>query len=246
MKIFVKFLKYNIVTSLYYNYLIKKKCKKIKDSSFIISSFPKSGNTYVRLVLQDYLYNRTDLDLIDLDIPYIGKNNYKKCNLLKTHDLPNKHMKNGVFIHRDPKESTNSLFRSASRRGLNLNFLIFTILLNLGVLHFYSSPVNHLKKWLKHSKKNNFYVISYDELMNDSLRSFIKIIDHFGYDLKIEKLETSLNNCSIENVSHLELKSKTIQSQLKQKGFITGVSKIVNNESNIILNKQSKKYKKIT
>lgn len=235
-------LKYNKLTQIYYDRVIKKRSKNILSEHYIISSYPKSGNTFVRLILQSYFFHKTDLDLIDFDIPYVGKNDYRSKKLLKSHDLPNRYLSKGVFIHRDPLDSTNSLHRTSRRRGLNLSFNNFTILLNYGFLSFYSGPLNHFIKWKKHIKKYNFIEVEYNDLIKNTFEVMSKILSHYGVEVDKARLLDSISNCSLDNVKNLELKSKFIQSKLKKKSSITGAGfKTKKNKNKIVLN-QSKKY----
>lgn len=222
-----------------------KKSKEIRKDHYIISSYPKSGNTLVRLILQDYFYGKTDLDSIDKDIPYIGKNSFKEKSLLKSHDLPNAYMKRGVYIFRCPVKSSNSLYRSSKRRGLKLSFSVFSLFQYLELLDFYSKPVKHFSKWKTHAQENSFILINYDYLIENTFESLEKIINHYGEKVNKEKLKRSINNCSVENVAKLELKSKKIQSKLQNKGSITGIGFNLKNQSNFFMQQYQNQYERI-
>lgn len=230
----LRILKYNfIVTAFRKIFLLKN--KNLYNNHFIIASFPKSGNTYVRLVLQHYIYGESNLDTIDFQLPYAGiSKSLETKTILKTHDLPNKYMTKGVYIHRKPSETLNSFYRSSYRRGLYIPFNLFNMLDKLNLLSFYGSLIKHIKKWQEHTNNcSNWLIVNYDDLIQNPFTEFSKIIIHLKIVLEEEKLKNSISNCSIKNVKILESKSVFIQEKLKIKGAITGASfENVKSESN--------------
>ena len=237
-----------------------------------ISSYPKSGNTWVRSLLSSYLYTKDGIfDNFDLlkkinqfpskeyfefflkDFKDIKKVSYywiaaqARINLLnnnttflKTHSAlcsleknrftDRQNTKAAIYIVRDPRNLITSLSHHYSLTiEESYNFIVdknkmimrSDSLNELGIASLLGSWSDHYKSW----KNLNFapiLIIKYEDLINNTKNSFIKILNFLSKltNIKVDekKIQNCINSCNFDQLSAKEINNGFFESAtLKEK-----------------------------
>ena len=219
-----------------------------------ISSYPKSGNTWVRTFISTYYLSSNDkFDFSMLknirQFPHekffnkkirdmnsainnwdLAQNNINLKNkliFLKTHaalvkinNIPftnNKHTLGAIYIVRDPRNIVTSLsnhYQLTFDESLEFmtnkkKFLLKkNDLSNFGNFTFLNSWSEHYKSWL-YTKEFNLLFIKYEDLENDTLNTFKKIVKFVNkITIKEDKIDIDRIIKIIDTISFETLKKK--------------------------------------
>ena len=217
-----------------------------------IASYPKSGNTWVRLFLTTYfLLSKRDItipqfakpeDLMDLNIDFknFGEiiknwiplqqkiNLNSKINFLKTHNALCKinnfkftdkdNTLGAIYLVRDPRDI---ILSYANHLGQTHDQILEGMLLSSNCESFFfqkkkfkktllGSWSDNINSW-KSFKERKFVFIRYEDLINDPLKYFRKILNYL------------INDCGVE----IEFNEKILQESIDKNSF----EKLRKNES---------------
>lgn len=180
----------------------------IKDDDVFIISYPKSGNTWVRFLIGNYLtqggmdfknshhvipdmhFNPADINKITLS-----------PRIIKSHDSFNEKFKNVIYIVRDGRDVAISYFFYLKKAGTIPMEFTFERFFNE---RFITGKVgfgdwgDHVKSWLK-ATGANILIVKYEDLMTDTENVFRRILTFL----------------KIDNIDQEQLKSSVIQSSFK-------------------------------
>ena len=198
--------------------LIKVKNKKdgidIKPYDVYLVSFPKSGNTWMRFLLINYLFNPNSKKMVydDLEvfIPSIHKSSIESINskkglrIIKSHIVKLVYPKI-IYIVRDGRDALVSYYYYQKElRGFKGSFE-----------EFYFSKLSseagnweeHLRAALKFKKENpcNIIFVKYEDLKTDTNSTFKEVISFLGEAIDEEKLNFAINSSSFDNLKKMQL-----------------------------------------
>ena len=222
-----------------------------------ISSYPKSGNTWVRSLLSAYLYSENGIFNFDYlkkinqfpsksyfkffmkdftDIKNVSDywiaaqdriNVNQDVKFFKTHSalcslagnsFTNKaNTKAAIYVVRDPRNVITSFSHhysinldEAYKRLINNQFMIYSSEpdhSDFGTATILGSWSSHYKSWKK-IKFAPILIIKYEDLIMDTQKTFLKIINFLSkiIDVKIDetKINNVINSCSFEVLSKKE------------------------------------------
>lgn len=241
MRIFWRRFKYSFLSDIreiYRKYLWRSN----RDNGIVVASYPKSGNTYLRLLLADCLRETTTsvgYDELDEVIPYVGTK-VSESGFYKSHETARTHiLDNVLFIHRCPSEVFESLFRSLKRRGLEYNRETMIRDFEKGNLVGYEGYLEYLRNWVSLAEENaKVRLIDYRNLISHPdvlLRDILPFLDETDIAAAVEA-----NN--IKRVREKERQSLNLKRQgINDLGTIAGAgSRYI--ESHPILLKMDKDY----
>ena len=237
-----------------------------------ISSYPKSGNTWVRTFISTYYLSSNDkFDFSMLknirQFPHekffdkkisdmnsainnwdLAQNNINLKNkliFLKTHAAlvkinnisftTNKHSLGAIYIVRDPRNVVTSLanhYQLTFDESLEFmtnkkKFLLRkSDLSNFGNFTFLNSWSEHYKSWL-YTREFNLLFIKYEDLENDTLNTFKKIVKFLN---KITNKEKKINTDRIVKIIDT-ISFETLKKKENDEGFPEA---ILNNEKQTI------------
>ena len=232
-----------------------------------LSSYPKSGNTFVRSLLASYFFTKDgsfDFDLLEKIRQFpdnvlfknlginsedkhelaknfinaqkeINKRDGKTLRFLKTHSvLKNEHgylltdINNSlgvIYIIRDPR----SVIKSYANHMQILETQAFEVLKSYRYLTggrgetLMGDWSSNYKSWKKFGKMDNYLLIKYEDLLNDTRSTFIKILEFINkltnskFTIEEDKFLNCINSTKFENLQNLELKNG-FQEAVKQNG----------------------------
>lgn len=192
--------------------------------TFLVS-YPKSGNTFLRFLLANYLAKGDDL------VTFKNINNYTTTKydhennhlveikgrlidnapiIFKEHQYYGNHRNINftkcIYIHRQLPDVLNSYyhFTNAQKPGLFKNFEDF-----LNNYWFYCGEWGaHIQSWVIGCQENNckMLMISYEELKSDPENTLIKICRFLDLEINREKIKKSVINSSRKNLSRFSSK----------------------------------------
>jgi hypothetical protein len=197
----------------------------------IITSFPKSGNTWMRFIIYDLLFNQNQInidnsleikkkipDLHNLKISnkklVLDKSLENKQVFLKTHfgfeKLKMMPIDKVIIIIRHPFDTLVSLFNyyeiNENLRKNILNYFCSNYTLpNLKSFQFPSWD-QHIDSWINSGK--NYHIVKYQNLI-DNFEEEIKFLSIFlNLEISNEKIKFIKNNTRFENLKKIEIREK--------------------------------------
>ena len=171
-------------------------------SPLILLSFPKSGNTFFRLVIVNYdrlsngMQPIQDFQQLNNEAPEIGGKLYYRSSLTnsakfwKTHHSIYSHFFRGVFIHRsflDVVSSYASYSRERQARTLSEDEIIRSI-----------------ESFICYIQAKNLFFVDYSRLISDPFAVFCCVFRCFGIDYESELLQSAILSSSKEAVKAFE------------------------------------------
>ena len=198
-----------------------------------IASYPKSGNTWVRLFLAAYLANTDSLDpnvIASLRLPYLAKlaESGDKDVIIKTHVLnanwhntamiPPSVTRRALYIVRHPFDVCVSFakhmglsFDDAVASMGNPSFAIGSDMQIKQPLHTWST---HVSSWLGATGFERL-TIRYEDMMLRPYQTFANIITFMGMGVENDKIDRALASTDFDRLKDVE----------KQKGFLEASDK---------------------
>lgn len=191
-----------------------------------IASYPRSGNTWVRLLLHHYLYGAIDdTDLIDARIPDLHLSISKQQELSTNNDealLVKSHFccssehpyidQTSAFIYilRNPRDvlMSNARVLSTDLPTKKLRKFADAFIDELGVPHWRQSGMGtwpqHISSWLNPTVHVPHLFIKYEDLRADTEGCLEKMVRFLGKSPDAQKLRESVAGCSLDKVREQE------------------------------------------
>lgn len=179
-----------------------------------LSSYPRSGNTWLRAILYQTRFDKDvqNLTALDYGIPdiYAPINPFfvyrQERYIFKTHEPYRwrSNYKNCVYIVRDPRDAVASFFQFAtSFTGAHVSFEQFVEHAILGT-QFPCSWFEHVNSWLLASKHNphNIKICTFELLTQQDAGEIEKIAKTFG--ICVDALRASFKKSDISKMRQLE------------------------------------------
>lgn len=196
------------------NFIKKRKYKIRPDQSdFWLVSYPRSGNTWMRLVLANYIWecpsiaNLQELQVYIPDIYYersniIPKRFSKKHRIIKSHEKFRNDYSQVIYVYRNPFDCAWSYFHFMKDwKGGYSQFSEFVQDFLNGNLS-YGSWADHLLEWNQLHRGKHIFLCYEDIVQNPKiyLRQILSFVE-FGYDEK--RADNALKNASAEAVAQI-------------------------------------------
>ncbi|GAB4293412.1 MAG: sulfotransferase domain-containing protein [Ignavibacteriaceae bacterium] len=208
-----------------------------EDDTFIVS-YPRSGNTWVRFLLGNYLFGEK-FDFLSREkfIPAIKGNTNRdllktpRPRMLKSHSLFYKRYPKVIYLLRDPRDVMISHFIWSSknlpkkRKIANYNFETYAELFFTGDFPF-GRWDEHVQGWTSNSSliRNGFLLVKYEDLKSDTFNYFTKIIKFLNLEYDEMKVKTAIDNSSFQKMKQLESaqqeQSKKVLPRTGKTGFV--------------------------
>jgi len=192
-----------------------------------VCSYPKSGNTWVRFLLDSYIQNKPSTSAgVEARIPSCSdwerkKNSYdERTTLVKTHYLPNAprvlkaKTKKAIYIQRNPKDvlaSAINFLHLTNYTKDSAETIAISFCKNFGLPVWkkvgYGSYLGHLYSW-RHVGFPSL-VVHYEKLKSDPLTQLKNMIVFLGLNYDEKRAEQAIINCEFEKLRALEREEKT-------------------------------------
>ena len=197
-------------------YLKRRNRKKppinvLPDDVFLVS-YPKSGNTWVRFLIGNYLTgNKCDFTNSHLIIPDIHFNpeqcsKIQQPRFIKSHNKFTSAYPRVVYIVRDGRDVAISYYFHTMKIGKiseDANFEDYLEKFNSGLLDRFSTWSNHVNSWLNNAS-NNFLLVRYEDLKLNPLQKLIQILEFSGISINYDVAEAAVEASKFEKMKFLE------------------------------------------
>lgn len=206
--------------------------KILRDDTFLVS-YPRSGNTWMRFLLGNYLIGETfDFLTKEKFIPAIRANTNKellkvpKPRILKSHSQYTSIYPKVIYIVRDPRDVIVSHYNWAKknpnkkRDNSKLTFEQYAEIFFKGDFSF-GGWNEHVLGWRNnsHKIKNGFLFIKYEDLRNDTFNTLKKTLEFLNITAEENKVISAIKKTSFDQMKKLEKKQ---QAELKEIASPTG------------------------
>ena len=215
---------FKIYLKLLYNRRRKKELDSLKfglnKNEYFLISYPKSGNTWVRVILSNLLNENENLKIglhnIHQFVPdshnktqrksIIEKKsdfNNLKIKIVKSHDRFKPFFKNKkvIYITRNLLDVVPSYFFYLKARK-SIQPTIDDVISGKANNSF-GSWFNHVKFWIKR-KENNILIISYEELVSNTEKEIKSICDFIGLKFDSQEINKAIKNSNKKKMKDLE------------------------------------------
>jgi len=192
--------------------LVKKNRVNFFDDDVFLVSYPKSGNTWLRFLIGNYLSNNNcDFKNSHLLVPDIDFNpesivSCPKPRFIKSHKLNPKHYKKVVYLVRDGRDVAVSYFFHLKKYNLipkEMTFKEYIPLFINGSLSAYGSWGGHVCSWMSNSNDESM-IIRYEDLKNNTPGILKKILIFSGSCVDDKKITQAVAASGIVKMQKIE------------------------------------------
>ena len=181
-------------------------------------SYPRSGNTWMRVILAELIYSKSGESLNDLgyyipDIYWKPKKEdviKSEFNVIKSHELfsiPQYGPHNKViYIIRDPRDVVISYFKYKTAFGLSIQFDQFVFDWINGRIKP-SSWQEHINSWTGKGIENHkmkIHYVKYEDLLINSFEEVKKISEFINIKKSRDEIENAIKKASLEKMQKKE------------------------------------------
>jgi hypothetical protein len=191
---------------------------QFRDDDVFLVSYPKSGNTWVRFLVGNYLTNCTmdfsNGHLIMPDIhhdPSLVNKIPFNPRFIKSHFPFRSEYKKVIYLVRDGRETCVSYFYFLKKmKSLPLDTEFSDYFQN----YFYAGKDpygdwhTHVFSWTCDNKTDNVLLVRYEDLLSDTTFWFRKILQFSGIEVDEELLKKVVEKCSFHEMQKDEIKHK--------------------------------------
>ena len=218
-----------------------------------LASYPKSGNTYARMLLHNYLYGETeDTELVAERIPGIhslmGENVELKIEndekkIVKSHFcLTRKHpyfdITSGfIYILRNPRDVllSSARYLCETSRPEELRQFAKTFIENLGAPIWQESNMGtwpeHVASWLYQAPRIPNIFIKYRDMRSDPAAALRNMVNFLGIEPDEPRIQAAVDSCEIGKAREIESAEKKrgqakVYAVLPNNGRFVGEGKV--------------------
>jgi hypothetical protein len=187
----------------------------LPDDIFLVS-YPKSGNTWARFLIANFLYpgQHPDWGNIDRLIPapeVMSKRDFEKMarpRVIRTHDAFNPRFKQVIYIVRDPRDVALSQYHHHRKRKLIGDHHPFESFLPgflAGETNVHGSWKQNVASWL--AARNGgpkFLLLRYEDMLLDTPHELSRIGAFLGVETTAERLSMAIEHSSPKEMRRLE------------------------------------------
>ena len=194
--------------SKYRNYVL------FSNACFLVS-YPKSGNTWVRFLIGNYLTNNqcdfTNCQSIVPDI-HLGTVNYKdeSPKVVKSHVPFTPKYRKVIYLVRDGRDVAVSYYYYAIKHGLidkETSFDFFLKNFNKGEIDIFGTWSNHVNGWLD-CASHNFLLVKYENLKENPVDELARMVNFLGLKLDINAVQSAVKASNFDEMRKLEIQDQ--------------------------------------
>jgi hypothetical protein len=169
-----------------------------------LASYPKSGDTFARMLLHNYLYGETqDTEVVAERIPDIhclipenielhikhGEEKLVKSHFCCSRQHPYFDLTSGfIYIVRNPRDVllSNARYLGADSSPIELRYFAKKFIESLGVPHWRKNTMGtwseHVASWLFFAASVPHIFVKYEDLRSDPVNSLIRLVSFMGME----------------------------------------------------------------
>ena len=194
---------------------------KDKEDSILLFGYPKSGNTWFRLLIYNYLNLQGDQNLgstisfdelnsqqnnvMDRGSVFLTENSFPL--FYRTHKIYNRPytlFNYKIFIHRNPLDTLISAYYFYKNRDIPFSDDPKNLRDKLMDIDFYVSyKINFWIKYFRISVKKADIVMNYSDMKNDTRKELTKLVQFLNWDLDEDLIKKSVKFSSFNKVKKM-------------------------------------------
>jgi len=194
----------------------KKTPKRVYEDDVYIVSYPKSGNTWIRFLIGNYVTgNEFNFDNYNSLIPDIHYNpnqcgNLERPRFIKSHFSYVKKYPNVIYIVRDGRDVAVSYYHYSIKMGNIDKSVKFTGFMD----EFNSGSVGPCRAWGKHVEswigkdEDSILVVRYEDLLEDASTQLRRILSFVDIEVRQPDLQRAVKASNFENMKSMEEKQQ--------------------------------------
>jgi hypothetical protein len=191
------------------------------DDVFIVS-YPKSGNTWVRFLIGNYLTgNECTFENCHEITPDIHMNpqhcaEVDRPRVIKSHAPYRPQYSNVVYVVRDGRDVAVSSYHHCIRKGRiesDIPFRAFLEMFNEGKIDDYGIWGEHVTNWIENAK--SLLLVRYEDLQEDAETELRRVLEFAGVELREKAITSAVEASSFENMKETEEKERNRIDRLK-------------------------------
>lgn len=201
---------------------------EVFSSDIFITSYPKSGNTWLRFLLGNIIFDDFNFTNKEQLIPNIHINSNKHLKkksterrILKSHEYFDPRYKKTIHIVRDPRSVFISYFeylKKIKKIDLNSNHDDFIDSFIQGDTYIdpYGNWIENVGSWIGAKKESNdFLLIKYEDLKKNTAEKLAEILTFINIDYTDEQINDSIYKSSFESMKKNENNNKSKIKEFK-------------------------------
>lgn len=198
----------------------------LKKDDNILSSFPKSGNTWIKFMLSELISGSSvDFSTCEKVIPYVGQGRpqwllpNQGC-LLKTHERFHRKYRRGVYIVRDGRDVAVSYYfrwQNDAPQNFQVSFSEFLNKFVEGDIGTLGSWQGSVESWQRSGLLGNeFLMIRYEDMLDNPPESLSKVVSHLG----LLASEDDIHNVIARNDKERMANKEETTADIKENRFV--------------------------
>jgi hypothetical protein len=193
------------------------------DDVFIVS-YPKSGNTWVRFLIGNYLTGNectfANNHLITPDIHM----NPERCaevnrpRFIKSHSPYQPKYPNVIYVVRDGRDVAVSYFHySLKMRNIDqdVGFSEFLEMFNKGEIDPFGRWSDHIHGWIDH-RNDSVLIVRYEDLLDDTARELRRMIEFCNIKTQESAIHEAVQASSFERMQRLREEQQDIIQSIRE------------------------------
>lgn len=195
------------------------------DDIYLVS-YPRSGNTWMRVIMSELLYGESGESIKDLQhyVPDIHVKTRASDvidadrHIVKSHYTYRRSYGNVVYIVRDPRDVVLSHYRYQEKLKYHHGRFDQFLLDWVNGRIWPCSWLEHVNSWTGRGiQDRDLLIIRYENLLSDAVGQICKIIEFFRFDVNQEAVERAVAAASVEK---MRLREKHgMREEEKAEGF---------------------------
>jgi predicted nucleotidyltransferase len=195
------------------------KFSKIRENDVFLVSFPKSGNTWLRFLIGNYLYGNVDFSNVDDLVPDIhicGRKHLQQMKgqrFIKSHFPFNPNYPKVIYIKRNIKDVLISYFfwyKKVDPLKFKKFDRFFDLFVENGVGPF-GTWLDHVNNWIYKAKDRQILVVNYEDLKENTFEEMERILNFCEVPIEKQKLISAIKRSDVKNMSNLEKNQKNLK-----------------------------------
>lgn len=193
------------------------------DDVFIVS-YPKSGNTWVRFLIGNYVtggkctFKNNHLITPDIHMNPERIENLDRPRFIKSHSQYEGKYPNTVYIVRDGRDVSVSYYHYSLKMGnvdKDLSFSGFLDMFNEGSVGPFGKWSDHVNGWLDHAEED-VVITRYEDLLDDAAGELKRMLEFCGITIDEDRVDKAVEASSFERMRRLREEQQDVVQTIRQ------------------------------